>query len=194
MMQSICVFCGSNSGASPAYAEAAAELGRTIAARGLRLVYGGAKVGLMGALADAALEAGGDVTGIIPIALVEKEIAHEGLTELHTVGSMHERKAMMADRSDAFLGLPGGAGTLEEVFEVWTWGQLGHHRKPVGLLNVAGFYDRLTTFLDHQMNEQFVREEHRRMLIVGADAGEVLDRFSTYEPPQVAKWIERTER
>lgn len=193
-MQSICVFCGSNIGANPAYAEAARDLGRRIAGRGLRLVYGGAKVGLMGALADAALAAGGQVTGIMPIALVEKEIAHAGLTELRTVGSMHERKAMMADRSDAFLGLPGGAGTLEEVFEVWTWGQLGHHRKPVGLLNVAGFYDGLAAFLDHQMRERFVREEHRRMLTIEADPEMILDGFTSYEPPQVAKWIDRTER
>ena len=193
-MQSICVFCGSNSGANPLYAEAARNLGRLIAARGLRLVYGGAKVGLMGALADAVLAAGGHVTGIMPIALVEKEIAHAGLTELRTVGSMHERKAMMADRSDAFLGLPGGAGTLEEVFEVWTWGQLGHHRKPVGLLNVAGFYDRLGAFLDHQMSERFVREEHRRMLAIHSDPATLLDGFDSYEPPQVAKWIDRTER
>ena len=193
-MQSICVFCGSNIGANPAYAEAARDLGRRIAGRGLRLVYGGAKVGLMGALADAALAAGGQVTGIMPIALVEKEIAHAGLTEFHTVGSMHERKAMMADRSDAFLGLPGGAGTLEEVFEVWTWGQLGHHRKPVGLLNVAGFYDGLAAFLDHQVHERFVREEHRRMLTIEADPEMILDGFASYEPPQVAKWIDRTER
>ena len=193
-MQSICVFCGSNTGANPAYAEAARDLGRRIARRGLRLVYGGAKVGLMGAIADAALAAGGQVTGIIPIALVEKEIAHAGLTELHTVGSMHERKAMMADRSDAFLGLPGGAGTLEEVFEVWTWGQLGHHRKPVGLLNVAGFYDRLVAFLDHQVQERFVREEHRRMLTIESDPEMIMERFASYEPPQVAKWIDRTER
>ena len=193
-MQSICVFCGSNTGANPAYAEAARDLGRRIAGRGLRLVYGGAKVGLMGALADAALAAGGHVTGIMPIALVEKEIAHAGLTELHTVGSMHERKAMMADQSDAFLGLPGGAGTLEEVFEVWTWGQLGHHRKPVGLLNVAGFYDRLAAFLDHQVHERFVREEHRRMLTIESDPEMIMERFAFYEPPQVAKWIDRTER
>ena len=193
-MQSICVFCGSNIGANPAYAEAARDLGRRIAGRGLRLVYGGAKVGLMGALADAAMAAGGQVTGIMPIALVEKEIAHAGLTELRTVGSMHERKAMMSDRSDAFLGLPGGAGTLEEVFEVWTWGQLGHHRKPVGLLNVAGFYDRLAAFLDHQVNERFVREEHRRMLTIKADPEAILDGFASYEPPQVTKWIDPMER
>ena len=193
-MQSICVFCGSNIGANPAYAEAARDLGRRIAGRGLRLVYGGAKVGLMGAIADAALAVGGHVTGIMPIALVEKEIAHAGLTELRTVGSMHERKAMMADRSDAFLGLPGGAGTLEEVFEIWTWGQLGHHKKPVGLLNVAGFYDRLAAFLDHQMTERFVREEHRRMLTIETDPETILDGFASYEPPQVTKWIDRTER
>jgi uncharacterized protein (TIGR00730 family) len=193
-MQSVCVFCGSNFGARPAYAEAAAELGRTIAGRGLRLVYGGSNVGLMGVLADAALAAGGTVIGVMPLALIEREIAHSGLTELHTVGSMHERKAKMADLSDGFISLPGGAGTMEEMFEVWTWAQLGHHRKPVGILNVAGFFDKLLQFLDQQRDEKFMRKEHREMLLVDTDGGRLLDRFDRYEPPVVTKWIARDER
>jgi uncharacterized protein (TIGR00730 family) len=193
-LRAICVFCGSNAGARKEYAEAAAEVGRAIAARGLALVYGGAAVGLMGTLADAALAAGGKVVGVIPKALVEREIAHAGLTELHAVKSMHERKAMMADRSDAFLALPGGAGTLEEVFEAWTWAQLGHHRKPVGLLNVTGFFDGLVAFLDHQCRERFIRVEHRDMLIVERDPNLLLDRFENYRPPVVEKWIRGAER
>jgi uncharacterized protein (TIGR00730 family) len=193
-MRSVCVFCGSNFGARPGYEQAAAHLGRTIAGRGLRLVYGGAKVGLMGALADAALAAGGDVVGVIPGALVERELAHTGLTELHPVGSMHARKAMMADLSDAFVALPGGAGTLEELFEIWTWGQLGHHAKPVGVINVEGFFDLLLRFLDHQAEERFMRSEHRAMLLVEDDPERLLDRFETYDPPHVEKWIRRGER
>jgi uncharacterized protein (TIGR00730 family) len=193
-VRAVCVFCGSNAGARSAYTEAAAEVGRAIAARGLSLVYGGAAVGLMGTLADAALAAGGKVIGVIPKALVEREIAHAGLTELHAVKSMHERKAMMADRSDAFLALPGGAGTLEEVFEAWTWAQLGHHQKPVGLLNVDGFFDDLIAFLDHQCRERFIRQEHRDMLIVESDPNRLLDRFAQYQPPVVEKWIRAAER
>ena len=194
IVQSICVFCGSNFGARDGYAEAAQQLGRTVARRGLRLVYGGSKVGLMGVLADAALAAGGEVVGVIPSALVEREIAHAGLTELRQVKSMHERKAMMADLSDGFVGLPGGAGTLEELFEIWTWAQLGHHRKPVGMLNVQGFFDALIAFLDHQAAELFMRLEHRDMLLVDTDPARLLDRFETYQPPVVTKWIERGER
>lgn len=193
-MQSICVFCGSNFGAREAYSEAARELGRTIAARGQQLVYGGSKVGLMGVLADAALAAGGAVVGVIPGALVEREVAHTGLTELREVKSMHERKATMADLSDAFIALPGGAGTLEELFEVWTWGQLGHHEKPVGLLNVDGFFDPLLAFLDHQAGERFMRREHRDMLVVEQGSAEILERFATYRAPAVTKWIKRGER
>ena len=193
-MKSICVFCGSNDGDRPAYTEAASELGVAIARRGLTLIYGGAHVGLMGALADAALQAGGTVIGVMPMALVEKEIAHFGLTELREVGSMHERKALMADLSDGFVALPGGAGTLEEIFEIWTWGQLGHHDKPVGFLNVEAYFDRLLTFLDHQTEERFMRREHRDMLIVDTDAGSMLDRFATYQAPKVAKWISSDER
>jgi uncharacterized protein (TIGR00730 family) len=193
-LRSICVFCGSNSGARTAYSDAAAALGRILAERKLRLVYGGAAVGLMGALADAALAAGGEVVGVIPAALVEREIAHIGLTELHPVRSMHERKAMMADLADAFIALPGGAGTLEETFEIWTWGQLGHHRKPVGLLNVEGFFDRLLAFLDHVRSEQFMRREHRDMLLVERNPARLLDRFGSYAPPVVEKWIRTGER
>ena len=193
-MRSVCVFCGSNFGRSDAYAEAAAATGRALAGRGLRLVYGGAKVGLMGALADAALGAGGEVVGVIPTALVELEVAHPGLTELRTVKSMHERKALMADLSDGFMALPGGAGTLEELFEIWTWAQLGHHRKPVGVLNVAGFFDRLLAFLDHQAGERFMRPEHRAILLADTDPAGLLGRFESYEAPVVEKWIRRGER
>jgi len=190
----LCVFCGSSAGSRPDYFAAAEALGRTIAAAGGTLVYGGAKVGLMGALADAALAAGGEVVGVMPRALVEKEIAHQGLTELHVVGSMHERKAMMADRSDGFVAMPGGVGMLEELFEVWTWAQLGYHLKPVGLLDVAGFYGKLAAFLDHQVAEGFVRDAHREMLIVETTPERLLARFAAYEPPAVAKWIRSGER
>ena len=188
-MQSVCVFCGSNPGARLAYAEAARALGRTLVERGLRLVYGGAAVGLMGTLADAALAAGGTVVGVIPGTLVEREIAHAGLTEIRVVQSMHERKSVMAELSDAFIALPGGAGTLEELFEVWTWSQLGLHRKPVGLLNVEGYFDSLIAFLDHQTNERFMRREHRDMLLVADDPAVLLARFAEYRPPLVEKWI-----
>jgi uncharacterized protein (TIGR00730 family) len=193
-MHAICVFCGSNAGARDSYIEAAREAGTVIAARGLTLVYGGAAVGLMGALADAALSAGGKVVGVMPRALVAREIAHQHLSDLHEVGSMHERKARMADLSDAFLALPGGAGTLEELFEVWTWGQLGHHAKPVGVLNVAGYFDGLLAFLNHVTNERFMRREHRDMLIAETDPGAILDRFADYEAPVVEKWIRAGER
>jgi uncharacterized protein (TIGR00730 family) len=193
-VRAVCVFCGSNAGARDDYLEAARATGKAIAGRGLTLVYGGAAVGLMGALADAAIEARGEVVGVIPEALVRREIAHPHLTALHSVGSMHERKAMMSDLSDAFLALPGGAGTLEELFEVWTWGQLGHHAKPVGLLNVAGYFDALLGFLDHVTGERFMRKEHRDMLIAEDDPPRILDRFETYEPPHVEKWIRPGER
>jgi uncharacterized protein (TIGR00730 family) len=193
-MKSVCVFCGSNFGAREIYADAAAETGRIIAGRGLTLVYGGSKVGLMGVLADAALAAGGKVIGVIPGALVEREIAHTGLTDLKPVASMHERKALMADLSDGFIALPGGAGTLEELFEVWTWAQLGHHRKPVGIVNAGGFFDALAAFLDHAERERFMRREHRDMLLVDDDPARLVDRFAAYEPPIVEKWIRREER
>lgn len=158
--------------------------------RGLELVYGGARVGLMGVLADAVLENGGRVTGVIPESLVSKEVAHEGLSDLRIVESMHARKAEMADLSDGFVALPGGWGTLEELFEVLTWGQLGLHRKPCGVLNVRGFYDGLLSFVEHSIEERFVRREYREMVIVSSSPGELLDRFAQYAPPVAEKWIE----
>ncbi len=193
-MKSICVFCGSNMGTREAYLAAARALAEEIAARGLTLVYGGAKVGLMGTLADAALAAGGDVVGVMPKALVALEIEHEGLSAFHKVGSMHERKALMADLSDGFVALPGGVGTLEETFEIWTWGQLGYHAKPIGFLNIAGYYDKLFAFLDHQSDERFMRRVHRDMLLVEEEPDRLLDGFASYSAPVVEKWISPTER
>lgn len=190
----ICVFCGSSEGYRPQYRDVATALGRAIAARDAALVYGGSKVGLMGAVADAVLKAGGSVIGVIPQALVDKEIAHPGLTELHVVGSMHERKAMMADLSTGFVALPGGIGTLEELFEIWTWAQLGYHGKPVGLLDVEGFYAKLLDFLDHQSAEGFVRAEHRNLVIVEEDPTRLLERYAHYQPQHVTKWIKSAER
>lgn len=193
-MERICVFCGSNPGADPAYEEAAADLGRLLAGRGLTLVYGGGHVGLMGVLADAALAAGGRVTGVIPEALAAKELAHGRLTDLRVVASMHERKALMSELSDAFIALPGGIGTLEEWFEVWTWSQLGFQPKPCGMLNVAGYYDHLLAFLDHMTEERFLSPPHRSMAIVEDRADRLLDRLASYQPPRAAKWIDRAER
>ena len=193
-MNSLCVFCGSNPGASPAYAEAAARLGRTLAGRGLNLVYGGGQVGLMGVVADAALAAGGTVTGVIPEALATRELAHAALSDLRVVGSMHERKARMSELSDGFIALPGGIGTLEEWFEVWTWSQLGFQPKPCGLLNVAGYYDHLLAFLDHMTAERFLTEIHREMVVVDDDPERLLDRLAAWQPPRVRKWIDAAER
>ncbi len=193
-MRRVCVFCGSNAGARPGYEAAARALGRLLAERGLGLVYGGARVGLMGAVADAALAAGGAVTGVMPRALVEREVAHAALPDLRIVDTMHERKALMAELSDAFVALPGGLGTFEELFEAWTWAQLGLHRKPVALLDVAGFYGPLAAFLDAAVGERFVRPEHRGMLLVDDDPGALLGRLAAYEPPAVAKWIGPAER
>jgi uncharacterized protein (TIGR00730 family) len=185
----ICVFLGSSVGRSPVYAQATRQLGTLIAERGIGLVYGGGTVGLMGLLADAATAAGGEVIGVIPEALRAREHDHPGLTQLHVVRTMHERKAMMADLSDGFVALPGGIGTFEELFEVWTWSQLGYHAKPCGLLDVGGFYDRLSGFIDHVVEEGFLKPEHRRMLIVERDAETMLDRLSTYLAPSAEKWI-----
>jgi uncharacterized protein (TIGR00730 family) len=187
----VCVFAGSSAGANPDYRHTAHELGRALGKRRIGVVYGGACVGLMGVVADAALAAGGEVIGVIPSALVDKEIAHRGLTELRVVSSMHERKAMMADLSDAFLALPGGWGTLEEFFEVLTWGQLGLHHKPCGLLNVHGYFDRLLSFLDHTVEQGFVKREYRSMIAVADSPGALLDMLASYRPPQVEKWIDR---
>ncbi len=193
-MTRLCVFCGSSSGDAPAYTAAARALGTALARRGIGLVYGGASVGLMGAVADAALEAGGDVIGVMPEALAKKELAHAGLTELRIVASMHERKALMAELSDGFIALPGGLGTLEELFEVWTWAQLGYHAKPCALLNVAGFYDPLIAFLDGVVAHRFLKPAHRAMLVVTDDSDDLLDRLATYQPPDVGKWIGPGER
>ena len=187
----ICVFAGSSAGNRPEYLDAARALGRTLAARAIGVVYGGARVGLMGALADAAMAGGGRVTGVIPSALVAKEIAHEGLSDLRIVSSMHERKATMAELSDGFIALPGGCGTLEELFEVITWGQLGLHQKPCGLLNISGYYDGLLAFLDHAVAERFLRHEHARMVTTAGAVGELLDRMAAYQASAVAKWIDR---
>lgn len=190
-MRRVCVFCGSSAGNRPEYAQAARDLGRMLAERGLGLVYGGGNVGLMGLVADAAMAAGTEVIGIIPEALMRLEVGHREVTELRVVGSMHERKAMMADLSDAFIALPGGIGTMEELFEVWTWGQLGLHAKPAGFLDVAGYYDHLHAFLDHMTAEGFLKERHRRMVAVASDPAELLDGFAAYAPPQVVKIIKQ---
>ena len=193
-MRAVCVYCGSNAGVREDYGVLARALGTEIARRGMGLIYGGARVGLMGQVADAALAAGGRVVGIIPQALVDKEIAHAGLTESHIVASMHERKRMMADLSDGFVALPGGIGTLEEIFEMWTWAQLGYHRKPCALVDTAGYWTGLAAFLDHQVQEGFVRAPHREMLMVDEDPARLLDRMEAYEPPVVTKWIKAGER
>lgn len=175
------MFCGSNFGARPAYREAAEEFGALLAGRGLDLVYGGARVGLMGAVADAALAAGGEVIGVIPQSLVALEVAHEGLADLRVVDGMHERKARMAELADAFVALPGGLGTFEEFFEILTWAQLGLHPKPCGLLNVAGFFDPLLALVEHAVAERFVRPEHRHLIVDAADPENLLDRLSAYK-------------
>ena len=190
-MKRVCVFCGSSTGAKPEYARAAQALGTLLAQRGLGLVYGGGNVGLMGIVADAAMAAGGEVIGIIPDALLKMEVGHRDITTLHVVGSMHERKAMMAELSDAFIALPGGIGTLEELFEVWTWGQLGLHPKPLGFLDVAGYYAHLHTFLDHAAAEGFLKRRHRDMAAVEADPAVLLARLDTYQPPEAPKIIDR---
>jgi uncharacterized protein (TIGR00730 family) len=188
-LRRVCVYCGSAVGVRAAYAGAAADTAAALTARKIELVYGAARIGVMGALADGVLARGGRVIGIIPRALVEKEVAHAGLTELHLVASMHERKAMMADLSDAFVALPGGLGTLDELFEIWTWAQLGLHRKPVGLLDVDGYFEGLVRFLDHATAEGFVRQVHRDLLIVDRDPERLLDRLAAAPAPSGARWI-----
>jgi uncharacterized protein (TIGR00730 family) len=192
-IHTVCVFCGSNHGLKPSYRSTAAELGELLAAGGLTLVYGGGCVGLMGTLADAVLAADGEVIGVIPHALVAKEVSHAGLTKLHVVDSMHERKALMASLSDAFIALPGGFGTAEELFEILTWGQLGIHQKPVGLLNVDGFFDSLLEWLDHATREGLVRPEHRQLLLADTNPSRLLARMSAYEVPPVEKWLDRAK-
>ena len=183
------VFCGSNPGARPEYVKGAQALGRLLCQRGIGVVYGGSSVGIMAALAEAVLDDLGDIIGVIPKMLVEREVAHRALTDLRIVDSMHERKALIAELSDGFIALPGGIGTLEEFFEVWTWAQLGVHQKPCGLLNIAGYFDPMLAFLDRAVEEKFVREVHRSMVIVDSDPRTLLARFEAYEPPKVVKWI-----
>jgi len=188
-MRRVCVFCGSSPGRRPAYGRAARSLGAAIAGRGLGLVYGGSSIGLMGALADAALEGGGEVLGVLPRALARREIAHRGLTRLEVVSSMHARKARMAGLADAFVALPGGLGTLEELAEVLTWGYLGIHRKPMGLLDVAGYWTPLIAFLDHAVAEGFLRPEHRKLVVVERSPGRLLERLSRHKVPLAPRWI-----
>jgi len=191
-VRSVCVFCGASTGANPAYRDAAIALGRAIAQRGLKLVYGGGAVGLMGIVANAAMAAGGEVVGIIPQSLLDAEVGHKGLTRLEVVDGMHARKARMAELSDAFIALPGGLGTLEELFEVWTWGQLGYHAKPLGLLDVNGFYEKLGGFLDHVVEEGFVRPQHRAMLQLAQQPDQLLDAMDSFVAPVVPKWVDKT--
>jgi uncharacterized protein (TIGR00730 family) len=194
-MKNICVFCGSAPGTNPIYASAARELGRELALRELGLVYGGGRVGLMGEVATASLASGGKVLGVIPQSLSTKEIALEECTELIVVATMHERKALMADRSDAFVALPGGYGTCDELFEILTWAQLGIHRKPVGVLNVNGFFTGLLDWLDYISNEGLLKPKHRDLLIVADTVHELLDKFAEWIPPEpVRKWVEAEER
>ncbi len=190
-MKTICIFCGSNTGKDAVYADATRALVQAIAAAGYRIVFGGGKVGLMGVVAEAALAAGIYVIGVTPRRLLEHEVVHTGLSELHVADSMHERKVMMSTKADAFIVLPGGFGTYDEMFEVMTLTQLGVHDKPLGLLNTAGFYSPLMKFLDHAVEERFVRAEHRDMLVVDDDPARLLQRLAQWTKPQVSKWMDR---
>lgn len=191
---SVCVFCGSNPGHDPSFTEVAGRFGRLLADRKVSVVTGGGHVGMMGAVADAALAAGGQVRGVITRALLDREVGHRGLTELHVVDTMHQRKALMADLADAFVMLPGGFGTLEELFEAVTWSQLGIHDKPCGALDVAGYFDPLAALLDRAVDQGFVRPEHRGLLMVDEDPVSLLDRMAAWRPPGLQKWLDRSER
>ena len=193
-MKRICVFCGASPGARPEYAEATTELARMLVADGIGVVYGGGGVGLMGVLADAVLAEGGEIIGVIPGALVDREIAHRDVADMRVVGSMHERKALMAELADAFIALPGGIGTLEELFEVYTWAQLGLHRKPCALLNVEGYYDGIARFLAHAVEERFLRVEHLEVLMVESEARALIDRLRSFEPDCRAAQVDRSGR
>ena len=192
-MRNICVFCGSQSGDDPRYRQAAVELGRLLAARGHGLVYGGGHVGLMGAIADTVMAAGGQVDGVIPKPLTERELALETVTRLHVVSSMHERKALMASLSDAFIALPGGFGTLEELFEVVAWAQLGIHRKPIGLLNVGGFFDALTGFVEHAIAQGFIKSKYRGLFVTADRPPALLEALHHHQPPATRRWLSEDE-
>ena len=190
-LRSICLFCGSSPGVDPAFKLAAAQLGTILAHNNIRLIYGGGHVGLMGVAADACLKAGGEVVGIIPKKLMEKEVGHAGLTQMHVVDTMHERKALMTQLSDAFIALPGGYGTLDELFEALTWQQLAYHLLPVGILNVSGFFDHLVQFLDHARDQRLLHDAHRDSLIVDTDLAQLIARMQSFVPPNNEKWLDR---
>jgi len=192
-MKRICVFCGANTGKRDQYSTAAKDLAEELVSREIEIVYGGGRIGLMGVLAERAIELGGRVIGVIPESLATKEVAHDSISELIVVGSMHQRKAKMAELSDGFISLPGGIGTIEETFEMLTWSQLGFHNKPCGIINVAGFYNKLIEFLNHISEEKFFMDIYRRMLIVETDPSALLERFEQYKPPQVKHWIAEDE-
>jgi uncharacterized protein (TIGR00730 family) len=191
-MKRLCVYCGSRPGSQPDYTEAAENLARALVRRKIEVVYGGASVGTMGVLANTVLAEGGHVIGIIPQAIVDREVVHRGLSDLRVVTSMHERKVLMAELSDGFIALPGGLGTLDEVFEILTWGQLGLHQKPCGLLNIRDYYRGLIDFLDHAVAERFITDVHRAMLLVEEEPERLLEHFERYQVPAVAKWVDRT--
>lgn len=193
-IKSICLFCGSSPGVDPAFRLAAAHLGKTFAGQNIRLIYGGGHVGLMGVAADACLAAGGKVIGVIPRKLMEKEVGHSGLTEMHVVETMHERKALMTTLCDGFIALPGGYGTLDELFEALTWQQLAYHLLPVGLYNVSGFFDHLIAFLDHARDERLLREAHRNSLLVETDLATLIARMKSFVPPNNEKWLDRAAK
>ncbi|MCA1323103.1 TIGR00730 family Rossman fold protein [Herbaspirillum sp. alder98] len=190
-MKSICVYCGSSPGASPAYAEAARQLAREMVKNNIALVYGGGNVGLMGIIATEIMQLGGEATGVIPKALLDKELGHHGLTRLHIVKDMHERKAMMAELADGFVAMPGGMGTLEELFEVLTWAQLGFHYKPISLYNVEGFYDNLIAFVDHLVSQRFVSNDQSGLMMHESDPAQLIERFKTFSPSYKTKWADR---
>ncbi len=192
-MKYVCVYCGSNPGRSPEYIRYARVLAKELVTRNIGLVYGGASVGIMGAIANTVLDGGGEVIGVMPQSLVDKEVSHNGLTELKVVDTMHERKAIMAELSDGFIALPGGLGTIEEIFEVLTWSQLGFHKKPCSFLNIKQYYNSLSLFLDHAVEEQFIKPVHREMLLIEDDPSKLLDAMEEYDPPTVDKWVGRNE-
>lgn len=190
-LNAICLFCGASPGLDPAFREAAAHLGVTLAQNNIRLIYGGGSVGLMGVAADACLAAGGSVVGVIPRLLMEKEVGHKGITQMHVVETMHERKALMTELSDGFIAIPGGYGTLDELFEAMTWQQLAYHQSPVGILNVAGYFNHLLRFLDHARDQRLLRDLHRDSLLVDYDLSALIEKMRTFTPPDTAKWLDR---